>query len=209
MFLKIGLLCAAAALCLGSQGAPTTGGSFDSIRGRSPLLLGFQGGVGFADAQTPANISSSTQTGLMAGVNLEFRLNELISLQPEATFVRRGVSLGNSDGLKLTANSDSIEVPVLVRVNFGTRFIPYLFAGPVGVFNISHNVNAQTGGTGLGSLNYNPRTFDLAADFGAGIQLEAFFLNLRYSVGILGADVSQANWSSRGFQLLAGFNLGV
>ncbi len=209
MLIKKSLLSFAIVSCVSTQLLGAAGMSSDSVRGRSSLLLGFQGGLSFADAQTPASISSSTQTGFAGGINLEFRLNELLSLQTEATFVRRGISLGNGSGLQLSGNSDSVEVPALVRVNFGSSVVPYLFAGPVAIFNISNRVSAQAGGTGLGALNYNPRTFDLAADIGAGVQLEAFFLNLRYSVGILGSDINQANWSSRGFKVLAGFNLGV
>lgn len=195
--------------CFNQKALAAPGASSELIKGRPPILLGFQGGLSFADAQTPASISSSTQTGFAGGINVEFRLNELLSLQTEATFVRRGVSLGNGTGIKLSADSDAIELPALARINFGSRVAPYVFAGPVAIFNIANRVNAQAGGTGIGALNYNPRTFDLAADVGAGVQFEAFFLNLRYSVGILGVDANQANWSSRGFKLLAGFNLGV
>ncbi|MBY0372210.1 PorT family protein [bacterium] len=193
-----------------SYAVPDLGGSTEArYAGGTQTLMGFQGGVSAANVQTPSEITSNGNLGLLAGAHIQFRLNEMFSIQPEAMFSRRGFSLGNGAGVNVTAQTSSIEVPVLARVNFGSAVVPYLFAGPVAIFNISNSVGASAGNTDVGSVGYNPRTVDFAATVGAGVQFQSFFLNLRYTVGLLGASSGQTNYSSRGAQLLAGFNLGV
>ncbi len=172
------------------------------------VTVGLQGGMSFASAATPVDISSSTYTGFMGGLNVQFALNSILSLQPELMYVQRGANLVNVAGVSLTAKSDSLEVPLLLRVNFGERVRPYVFAGPVAIFNIANRLVGSSGGSAEG-VSYNPRSIDIAADVGAGIEFESLFLNLRYSAGLLNNDAANGQWKSRGFQLLAGVNLGV
>lgn len=212
MIQKLKLLSVSVSLACGltAFAAPELGRSNETLAtGGTPLLLGFQGGMSAANLDTPSNVTSNGNLGFLAGLNVQVRLSEMFSIQPEANFSRRGYSIGDGAGVNVNAKSDSIEVPVLARVNFGTKVVPYLFAGPMAVFNVSNSVGANAGDTSIGEVGYNPRTVDLAATVGAGLQYQAFFLNVRYSLGLLGADDGQANYASRGFQLLAGFNLGV
>ncbi len=170
------------------------------------MSLGLEGGVNFENAATPAQISSSTRTGFMAGVNLEFGLSEVFSLQPEFLFSQRGSNLVDAGGVKLTAKFNSIEVPVLLKAGFGEKVRPYLFAGPVAIFNVSKSVDADVLGATT-SFQSNPRTVNFAADFGVGLEAGPFFTNLRYSLGLLDIDETHADWKSRGFQALIGIKI--
>jgi uncharacterized protein YjbJ (UPF0337 family) len=175
---------------------------------RSSVSIGVQGGLSFANASTPTEISSSTRTGFLGGLTLQVHMTPFLAVQPELMYVQRGAGLMSGAGAKLSAETDSIELPVLLRVSLGERLRPYFFAGPVAIFNVSNRLVAAAGDN-TGGISYNPRSFDLAADIGAGIEFENFFFNLRYSAGLLQDNPAQGSWQSRGFQLLVGANLGV
>jgi len=167
--------------------------------------MGVQGGVNFANASTPADMSSSSVTGFTAGINVNVRISDMFSFQPELMFAQRRANLFDNVGLKLTGKYNSIVLPALAKVSFGEGVRPYVFAGPVAILNISNEFEAQGAGTS-GGLSFQPRTFDFAADFGVGVEVGALFGSLRYSLGLLDYDQSHADWKSNGIQMLVGMN---
>src|SRR5476651_138039 len=88
------------------------------------IKMGVQGGFSFANASTPADMSSSSQTGFLAGINVNVRLSELLSFQPEFMFAQRSANLASGLGVKLTGKYNSLELPALARVSFGEKVRP-------------------------------------------------------------------------------------
>lgn len=169
--------------------------------------IGVEGGLSFGNARTPGEISSSTRTGFMGGLMAEIGLTPGLSLQPELLYAQRGFNYIETSGIDVSAHYDSIQVPVLLRANFGEKIVPFLFAGPVAIFNINRNISVDAAGT-TASASFNPRTTDFGVDLGGGIAVSPLFATLRYSVGLIDVDENQGNWQSRGLQLLLGFELG-
>ena len=165
------------------------------------LGLGLQGGVNFANVSAPTNISTSSVTGLMIGMNVEMRLTDDIAIQPELMYVQRGIKYTDISGAAVTAHYDALEIPVLLKIKFLEGVRPYVFAGPVAIVNISRGISVGSGST---TVSFNPRSTDFAFDFGAGVEFGFVFVNLRYSLGISDLNENSASWHSRGIQLLAG-----
>lgn len=175
------------------------------ISGRVPSL-GLQTGLDFESAQSPAQISSNSYTGFSVGVNLAIPLTESFALQPELNYVRRGLNLVDSGGLRANVYYHSLELPVFARMSFGERIRPYIFAGPMVIANISNSVEGSLGGVSA-SQSFNPKTLDFAAAAGVGLELGAFFVNARYCVGLINFNDNSTDWYSRGFRLMAGLQL--
>ncbi len=167
--------------------------------------LGIQAGMNFETAKTPGNISAETHTGYTVGLTMDVPVATNIAIAPELNYSRRGFDVINTGNVKAGVTYHSIEVPVLAKVAFFDGIRPYIFAGPMGVWNISNEVTGSIGGTG-GSTSFNPRTFDLAAVGGVGVELGPVFVNARYVLGLLDIDSNSADYQSRGFKLLAGLH---
>ncbi len=195
-------------ICITLLSVVTQGVSASPGSSLGHVSLGLQGGVSFANAETPSDISSTTRTGFMGGINLNIGLNHILSLQPELLYVQRGSDLVNTAGVKASFKQDSIEVPLLVRATFGEKVAPYIFLGPVPIFNISNRLETEIGGNS-GAYSYNPKTTDLAGTFGVGLSFGSLFTNLRYSMGLVDTDSEGSNWKSRGVQFLLGINFGA
>jgi Outer membrane protein beta-barrel domain len=162
-----------------------------------------EAGLNFGNASTPAQISSSTKTGFIAGINLEFNLDSMVSILPELLYVQRSSDFIDS-GVSVTAKYDAVEIPILLKLKFGDDIKPYVFGGPAFIYNISRSVVANSGTT-TATFSFQPKTFDLALDAGVGVEfLQMLFVNLRYSLGILNINEGAGSWNSRGIQLLAG-----
>lgn len=173
---------------------------------RSKPAFGVQAGLNFDTATTPSQINSNTHTGFTVGLALDLPIitgAASFSIAPELNYARRGLDLINAGGVKASVNRHSIELPVFAKVAFGESVRPYVFGGPMGVWNVSNELSGDIGGTGK-SISYDPRTFDLAVVAGLGVEVGPFFANARYNFGLVDIDSRSADWRSRGFKLLAG-----
>ena len=191
------------AILVGSHlmAATTTEGMY-----RNVPSLGVQAGLNFETASAPTDISRGGYTGFTVGINTEVPLSDNVALQPELNYSRRGLNLVDVGGFQTDVLYHSIEVPVFGKLSFGEDVRFTLFAGPMGVWNVSNEVRTSDGDS-TASTSFNPRTFDVAAVGGAGIEVGAFFANARYALGIIDIDDSSAEWRSRGFKLLAGVRI--
>jgi opacity protein-like surface antigen len=168
--------------------------------------IGIQAGLNFETAKTPAQISSNTNTGASIGVNLDIPIvSHIFSIQPELNYTRRGFDLLNGGGAKASVTYNSLELPVFAKLSFGEGIRPFIFAGPMGIWNVSTDVSGSLGGTG-GTVSFDPKTFDLAAVGGVGLDVGPFFVDARYVVGITDINQNSADWQSRGFRLMAGIS---
>ncbi len=166
--------------------------------------IGIQAGMNFETATTPAQVSSNTYTGITIGANVEIPILSIFSIQPELNYSRRGMNLVDAGGVKADVNFHSLELPVLAKLTFLEGSIrPYVFAGPMGVWNISRQITGTVGGAAA-TASFDPKSFDLAGVAGVGVELGALFVNARYVLGFTDIDSNSADYRSRGFKLLAG-----
>lgn len=172
---------------------------------RSPSV-GLQVGANFDSATTPSQVSNDTYTGFTIGAVMDFPLAPNISISPELNYARRGLNLVNVAGAQANVLYHSLEVPVFAKVSLGEVVRPYLFVGPMAVWNVSTEVRGSLGGT-TASTTFNPRTFDLAFAGGIGLDAGPFFANARYALGVIDISENSADWRSRGFKILAGLKI--
>jgi hypothetical protein len=133
-------------------------------------------------------------------VNVEFPLNSVLSIQPELNYSRRGFGIIKPGAATSNVNYNSLELPLFLVAGVGSTIRPYVFAGPMAIWNISRTTTG-------GGAAVSTRTFDYAASGGVGLDVSAFFVNARYTVGLNDVTTSSASWYSRGFRLMAGFRL--
>lgn len=165
--------------------------------------LGIQAGATFSNASGPSDIQTENRTGLAVGLNLGIPLSSYTSLQPELMFVRRGVELASVNSVRVSADYDSIQVPLLAKLHFDPVFSPFLVFGPVATFNVSSRVNVTTP-AGTTTAGFNPKTFELGVTAGGGIDVGPFFASIRYLWGLTDLDDATSDWKSRGLDVLAG-----
>jgi hypothetical protein len=196
--------------------------------------IGVVGGLNFADADVeienePADVSSRTAFGIGGVVDL--RLSEIFSLHFEPMYLQKGAGeseLAIQPGVEWKLKSTHLELPLLLKAEFGTTVRPYVMAGPTIGILLSSDIEADFSGLTLkGDAKDASESIDFALAFGAGISYplgkSSLFLEGRYSLGLTnnvkGGDVEIASgplaevitWDketdeikSRGFQIMAG-----
>lgn len=176
----------------------------DSVENSRPRL-GVQVGAAFNNVSSPNDINTSNRTGFAAGARMAFPFSPYLSLQPEVTFVQRGATFAQAGGYSITAKYNTLQVPVLLKATLPTQPVsPYLTAGPVAFFNLSSSVDANSPGGSVASVGLNPRTVELGASIGAGVDIGPVFVAANYLIGLTELDENSAQYHSRGVQLMGG-----
>lgn len=158
----------------------------------------FKGGLSVSHFSAPNGMTTSSYSGLQAGVGLEIPLVPTLFLQPELTFAQRGVNIVDLNNIKITAKYDVLEIPLFVKAKFPGIARPYFLLGPKAQFNLSN---------GLETAAFKPRNTDFAVDAGIGLQLASLIAEIRYSVGITEFNDLSPDWRSRSLQFLLGVNI--
>lgn len=174
-----------------------------------PVGLGIRGGGVLSSVTGLPSYASYLHTdfvpGFGAGAFLEFGLNDFLSLQPEAGYIRKGFSenisgiyvidpygniVGSADGT-YTLHFDYLEFPLLVKAHksLGPGVSGSLCMGPsLGILlGASEDYSSSSFGSGSAPVTGFSST-DFSWMFGAGIELGQFLLDLRYDLGLTGIE---------------------
>lgn len=142
--------------------------------------FGFHIGINSANfVDRPSGTQTDPRTGMLVGIYLTYQLPAIpVSIQPETLYSQKGFKSGNT-----TLKIDYLEVPVLVKVNFGSgRIQPHVYAGPYFGFPI----NSKLEGSNATFQVDNVET-DIGVVLGAGtdvmVGLTKLDLGARYSFG--------------------------
>lgn len=152
------------------------------------VILGVEGtaaaqGFGVKAGPTFSSFSSDdldfkNRTGLQGGIFLGGNRSGLLGLQVEANFIRKK---SESEALGKSIEIDYLQVPVLLRLNFGTKsnngFDFYGIVGPSMEAKIREKIEGVTFDDGFES-------FDLGLMFGAGLEVSRFIVEGRYEKGL-------------------------
>ena len=196
--------------------------------------VGILGGLNFTKIdievqRESATVSSRTLFGI--GGILDVRVSQSLRLCLQPMYLQKGVGktrLAIQPGVEWVAKSSYLELPLLVKAEFGNTAKPYVLAGPsVGVL-LRSELEAQMGGiTFTGDAKDVTKSLDFAVVFGAGISFpfgkNLVFIEGRYSLGLTdtvaggtfdisaGPVVEEITWDeqtdmikNRGFQIMAG-----
>ena len=165
------------------------------------------------------SVDVSAKTGLVGGGFVQFAFNDNFSLQPEMTFVMKGVNLDLRDNLgTASASVNYLEFPIFMRFNrsLNDMLRGFVMAGP------SFGVKVGTGGelSGTQGAVEGSRDFDIdpaieSKDFGlafaGGLEWQKFMIEARYVLGLtdIATDIyfHEDNLTNRSFSIMVGLRL--
>lgn len=186
------------------------------VSSKGSFSLGIQGGVNFANVSVEYldptfEYDFSKRMGMMFGFLIEREVAKFISIQADILYVQKG-AVWELGFITTTFKLDYIEMPVLFKAKFGPPvFKINMFAGPnLGILISAHQEMKVDGQVGSVDIKALYRNLDIALDFGGGFEFAftpkfALFINIRYSLGVIGVYESQLEeWKLNGTQILAG-----
>jgi len=151
----------------------------------NPVRFGIKGGINFSTLYVD-EADSKMRTGFNLGLFCKLPLSNIIAVQPELYYTTKGAEITyNTTFVDGTAgfHLNYLEFPVMFVGNITDVF--NIHAGPYAAFLISgkvkneSNVNLFDFEENLDTDDYN--TFETGLAFGAGIDLNAISLGVRYS----------------------------
>lgn len=168
--------------------------------------FGVKAGV-VAASLTRKNSDLDTRLGFQAGGVANFKLSDLLSIQPELLYSQKGYETKEQMGFKERATFHYIDLPVLLRINADGLFFeagPQLgyLAGQKTTISGDGFSDTRTGTDGLNKL-------DFGYIAGLGYQLEAGMgLGIRYNGGLRGLAEGNGIAKNSVFQLQLGYLFG-
>lgn len=168
--------------------------------------------IGVNLSQVTTNISTindEMKTGLQIGAFA--RIGSKVYLQPELLYSTRGVKFSNVPvGSPTDISLKSIDVPLMV----GTRIINLkvanvrLMAGPVASFVINKSVDYN--GAAIATKQMSIKDASWKAQFGAGVDVLMFSLDVRYSYDLnstMDQQIKDFNWEKNSVNVTLGWKL--
>ncbi len=182
--------------------------------------LGFKGGMSLSTIGGADVDDVDYRTGFGVGAFLEFPVSDVVSIQPELLYMKRGAEETEA-GITVTFAVDYVEIPVLLRLNFPVEgsIAPYFLVGPSIGFKSGCEMRLEDDEFGLGvdceEVDVEIKTIDFAGVVGAGLSFEAgpgnVTVGARYNYGFISLDDSDAEEDIKGraFSFLAGYSFPV
>lgn len=167
--------------------------------------FGIKGGVRYPDFSTD-RLQLDNRIGWQAGIFFGGNRNGVLGLQGEVNWLRNETDIAAVGSIPAgTVRLDYVQVPVLLRLNAGTKpgINVYGIAGPSFEALLRDEVSGFGGPT---HSDYQFENVNVSLMFGGGIEISRFILEGRYSKGLRtinkNLDVSDIKLNS--FAVLAG-----
>ncbi len=134
-----------------------------------------------------SSTETSSKTGFLFGGFATVPFWNGLALQPELQFVVKGVKLNEAgSGGTVTASIRYLELPVLLRYEAPVNeHTVYAMFGPT--FGVKAGTSAHLDGPSqTADINGDPaiRTFDGGLAFAGGVEVQRYFVELRYTQGL-------------------------
>lgn len=181
-------------LCLLAIGRPAAAQNAQGVG------IGIKGGLLFNNLDFGANQDFlESKTGLIGGLFIGGNRGGLLGIEADIFYARKN---GEFNGQTITF--DMLEIPLLLRLNAGSRSLSgvslYGLAGPA----ISLRLKSDFDGLDIVDLTQG---YDVNLVFGGGIEITRFLAELRYNQGLrnISKDFSASDTiKTRSFALLIG-----
>lgn len=141
--------------------------------------FGLEAGANFTNFVGNGDLSqlgdvNSAKLGFLGGGFLSLNFGNSFAVRPEILYEQKGEAVS---GTGTTTELDYVEVPVLLKFNFGNKdFNPALLIGPSFSLNTVKNV------ANSGNADVNPA--DIGAIGGFEVDIDKFLLSGRYELGL-------------------------
>lgn len=141
----------------------------------SGLDIGAMAGVNIANWGGD-DADASSRADFFVGLSLVYPLTDMLAIQPEIAYSRKGAKEEGGDGEHKMAY---VDVPILLKIMPGAagQARPALFLGPMVAFNVSCDSDG-------GDCKEFTNSIDMALVGGAGLDLGALGLFARYQFGL-------------------------
>lgn len=161
------------------------------------LQPGAKAGVNLANVSTAREGSSASfdsRVGLVGGVFVTWRLMSWLELQPEVLATSKGAAL-EEEGIDARLVLDYLEVPLLARVSRRVSGATvYAAAGPTVAWLLRAKSRvAFEGATEEIDMKDEVEPFDVGAVMGGGIEIGAFVIDGRYTLGLRDIDADRSD----------------
>ena len=170
-----------------AQGQITTTTTVSNSSGHGGIGFGIKAGPLFSNLNSDVITSPlDTRTGWIGGVFIGGNRPGILGVGVDVLFARKKVGTPTGD-----VTLDYLEVPVLLRVNAGTRSLNgvnvYGVVGPAFDFRLKGELNFEE------SPEAQMQEIDLGLTAGAGVEITRFVIEGRYTKGFrnLGKDLTQ------------------
>ena len=187
-----------------------------SAQSASPIMPKYRFGIAAG-----ANLASMTEsdgtdsrTGLLLGANVQVRLNNAFSFQPELYYSQKGLS-ASEGGTDITLKNDYIEIPLLARWSapMSGSIRPFALVGPSVGINMSCKLEGEQDGQSESvdceDFGGEVNTLDLGGLLGGGIEFpvgtRAMSIGARYTFGMNEA-IKDSDSKNRALSFLVGFS---
>ena len=157
---------------------------------QAQIKIGVVGGLNFSSVDIETDgITQSSNTNFGIGGIIELPVYKMFTIQLEPCYLRKGTDFKEEGNpLDFVFETNYIELPVLVKVNFGIDY-PYLFAGPTVGYLLTSELRTELDGIQFtGDLKDVTEQFDYGISFGTGFEKSLGFGNLffeaRYTLGL-------------------------
>ncbi|HUR30951.1 MAG TPA: porin family protein [Saprospiraceae bacterium] len=167
--------------------------------------FGVRAGVNISNQefkQGDLNIQPKTKYGLDLGFVTNFPLGEVVSFAPELHWLQKGFTIEDFHFNGLVMNGTStlnyLELPLLIKFNFGETAKFFVMGGPSFGYLLSDKTVDDNGN----EIDLGDRSnIELGAHFGAGIGVGPVIIDVRYLLGItnLAKDIPDAEVHNTGF----------
>jgi hypothetical protein len=170
------------------------------------VQFGIKGGLNLASVSTSASnsLSSSNQTGYLGGLWARFGALGF-NFQPEVYFTQKSADI-TSNSVETKAHFTSVDVPLLFGAKIGALGIGGRFyTGPVVSFAINKSQNISGAASDIYALNYKNQNY--AWQVGAGLDIKAISVDLRYEAGLTSQSYGTASTKLNLFSLSLAYRL--
>lgn len=158
------------------------------------------------------NISNShdkNKLSFVLGGFAEFKISDLLSIQPEILYSRQGTR-DKGNGVKVKNRLNYLNIPVLAKLNVWDELS--VEVGPQFGFALNARQKTKAGGEVVKrDIQYN-NTFDFSFAFGVSYNLENLMFSARYNVGLTNViekdHFGGNNNKNHVFQLSVGYRFG-
>ncbi|MFC1725478.1 porin family protein [candidate division KSB1 bacterium] len=140
------------------------------------------------NAETP-DISKKSLIGI--GGIVDFKLSEGLYLSLEPMYLKKGADAVSVDqpGVTFILKLSYLEIPVLLKKEFGNKLKPYIAVGPVLGYNLNADVEVELSGIVLkGDMKNIIKPFDFGLAFGGGLSYpvgkSSIFIECKYTIGL-------------------------
>lgn len=151
--------------------------SVNSVKGQDKIQIGIKSGINISyfTGQTLNNYELTSRTSFHIGLLGEYFLGARWNLQPELLYSEQGFSSVNNDHEEIEVNLNYLQIPVLVEYQFINNL--FVQSGPQLSYLLKEDYNSVSR-----RLNYN--RFDFSLGLGLEYEIDRFFLNVRYGLGL-------------------------